>query len=85
MTEQAGVMDEAAKYVKSAGRMVFVTCSLFAEENEDRVKAFLGRNESFSVAPIAGFDKLKTAEGYLRTSPLSAGTDGFFAALLERK
>ena len=85
MTEQAGVMDEAAKYVKVGGRMIYVTCSMFGEENEDRVKAFLGRNDAFSVAPIAGFDKLKTPEGYLRTSPLSAGTDGVFAALLERK
>jgi 16S rRNA (cytosine967-C5)-methyltransferase len=85
MTEQAGVMDEAARYVKAGGRMIYVTCSMFGEENEDRVKAFLGRNDAFSVAPVAGFDKLKTPEGYLRTSPLSAGTDGFFAALLERK
>ena len=84
MTEQAGVLDEAARYVKSGGRLIYVTCSVLADENEDRVKAFLGRNPGFAVKAIDGFDKHRTAEGYLRLTPLSAGTDGFFAAVLER-
>jgi 16S rRNA (cytosine967-C5)-methyltransferase len=84
MTEQAGVMDDAAKYVKPGGRMIYVTCSIFAEENEERVEAFLERNPKFRSVPIEGFDKFLTKGGYLRTTPLSAGTDGFFAAVLEQ-
>jgi len=84
MTEQAGVLDDAARFVKTGGRLIYVTCSVLADENEDRVKAFLGRNPAFAVKPIGGFEKHRTAEGYLRLTPLSAGTDGFFAAILER-
>lgn len=84
MTEQAGVLDEAQRFVKPGGRLIYVTCSVLADENEDRVKAFLGRNPAFAVKPVDGFEKHRTAEGYLRLTPLSAGTDGFFAAVLER-
>jgi len=63
--------------------MIYVTCSIFAEENEERVEAFLERNAKFRAVPVEGFDKFLTKDGYLRTTPLSAGTDGFFAAVLE--
>jgi 16S rRNA (cytosine967-C5)-methyltransferase len=84
MTEQAGVLDDAAKYVKPGGRLIYVTCSVFAEEDEERVEAFLGRNAVFKTTPVQGFEKFRTPEGFLRVTPLSAGTDGFFAAVLER-
>lgn len=84
MTEQAGVLDDAAKFVKAGGRLVYATCSLLAEEDEERVEAFLRRNPAFHIKPIAGFDKFKTTAGFLRLTPLSAGTDGFFAAVLEQ-
>jgi 16S rRNA (cytosine967-C5)-methyltransferase len=83
MAEQDGVLDQAATFVKSGGRIVFATCSLLAEENEDRVAAFLARTPGFSVRPVP-FAQFATPEGYLRLTPLSAGTDGFFAAVLVR-
>jgi 16S rRNA (cytosine967-C5)-methyltransferase len=71
--------------VKAGGRMVYVTCSLLTDENEDRVAGFLERHPEFSVKPIAlpGVEHV-TPEGYLRLTPYRAGTDGFFAAVLER-
>ena len=84
MTEQAGVMDDAAKFVEPGGRMVYATCSVFAEENEERVEAFLSRNPDFRPVPIEGFDRFRTKDGFLRMTPLSAGTDVFFGAVLER-
>ena len=69
--EQDAVLDQASAFVKAGGRLVYVTCSLFAEENEDRVAAFLGRAEGFA----------QTGEA-MRLSPLSARTDGFFACVL---
>lgn len=69
--EQAAVLDQAAAFVKPGGRLVYVTCSLFAEENEDKIAAFLARAEGFA----------QTGEA-MRLSPLSAGTDGFFACVL---
>src|SRR5439155_8334746 len=41
MAEQDAVLAAAGNYVKPGGRLIYVTCSLFAEENEDRVAAFL--------------------------------------------
>ena len=84
--EQDAVLADAADFVKPGGRLIYVTCSLLAEENEDRVAAFVERHPGFSVKPItlAGVEQHVTPEGYLRLTPKSAGTDGFFAAVIER-
>lgn len=83
--EQDSVLEDAATFVKAGGRMIYVTCSLLTEENEDRVAAFLERHPEFTVRPIAldGVTHV-TPEGYLRLTPHRAGTDGFFAAVLQR-
>jgi len=84
--EQDAVLADASDFVKPGGRLIYVTCSLLAEENEDRVAAFVERHPGFSVKPItlAGVEQHLTPEGYLRLSPHRAGTDGFFAAVIER-
>ncbi|HEX7758614.1 MAG TPA: RsmB/NOP family class I SAM-dependent RNA methyltransferase [Caulobacteraceae bacterium] len=85
MAEQDAALDGAAAFVKPGGRLVYVTCSLFAEENEDRVAAFLARTPGFAVVPAAGpADAFLTGEGFLRLTPRSAGTDGFFVAVMAR-
>jgi 16S rRNA (cytosine967-C5)-methyltransferase len=85
IVEQDTVLDGAAAFVKGGGRLIYVTCSLFAEENEDRVAAFLARTPGFAVIPAAGVaDEFLTGEGYLRLTPRSAGTDGFFVAVIQR-
>jgi 16S rRNA (cytosine967-C5)-methyltransferase len=83
--EQDSVLEDASTFVKGGGRMVYVTCSLLVDENEDRVAGFLARHPEFTVKPIAldGVEHV-TPEGYLRLTPHRAGTDGFFAAVLER-
>src|SRR5215217_5006265 len=86
MAEQDTVLDQAAPLVKPGGRLVYVTCSIFAEENEDRVAAFLARNSSFTARPITlePVAEHVTPQGFLRLTPRTAATDGFFVALLER-
>jgi 16S rRNA (cytosine967-C5)-methyltransferase len=99
MAEQDAVLAEAAAYVKPGGRMVYVTCSVLAEENEDRVAAFLDAQPGFARADVlesvresglaepGGLQALaarRTVAGFLRLSPASFGADGFFVALLER-
>jgi 16S rRNA (cytosine967-C5)-methyltransferase len=85
MAEQDAVLAAAAAFVKPGGRLVYVTCSLFAEENEDRIAAFLARNGAFTPEPVVGVaDAHVTAKGFLRLTPLAAGTDGFFVAALRR-
>ncbi|NBB15069.1 methyltransferase domain-containing protein [Caulobacter sp. SLTY] len=85
LNEQRKVLDQASEFVKPGGRMVYVTCSFFAEENEQQVEAFLARNSAFKLSKIDLFPDFTTPQGYLRLSPRKAGTDGFFAALLDRK
>jgi 16S rRNA (cytosine967-C5)-methyltransferase len=85
LNEQRKVLDQASEYVKPGGRMVYVTCSFFAEENEQQIEAFLARNDAFKLRKLDLFPDFTTAQGYLRLSPRTAGTDGFFAALLDRK
>lgn len=87
MADQDSVLDVGATFTKPGGRLVYVTCSLLPEENEDRVAAFLERASGFSLRPATDNPEITdqlTAEGYLRLSPLSSGTDGFFVAVLER-
>ncbi|HZC15379.1 MAG TPA: RsmB/NOP family class I SAM-dependent RNA methyltransferase [Caulobacteraceae bacterium] len=87
MAEQDEVLAAAGDYVKPGGRLVYVTCSLLAEENEDRVAAFLAAHPGFSseATQVEGAEAWLTEEGFLRLTPLNAGTDGFFVAVLRRK
>ncbi|HEY9217222.1 MAG TPA: MFS transporter, partial [Phenylobacterium sp.] len=87
IAEQDRVLDQGAVFVKPGGRMVYVTCSVLAEENEDRVAAFLQRAEGFEVRAATADPALAqwlTPEGFLRLSPRRSATDGFFVAVLER-
>lgn len=86
MADQDGVLDLGVGFVKPGGRIVYVTCSILPDEDEDRVAAFLARTPGFRVKPATDDPQLEqylTAEGYLRLSPKSAQTDGFFVAVLE--
>ena len=88
LPKQAAILDDAARLVRPGGRLVFATCSLLLEENEAQVDAFLTRHPEFAAVELgrawpAGWPApaLGTA---LSLTPRSHGTDGFFAAVLER-
>lgn len=90
--DQQQAIQNAALYVKSGGRLLYVTCSLLKAENEDRIAAFCAENPDFrvvdpaDVARDAGLPMLvERANGVgLRLTPATTGTDGFFIALLRR-
>jgi 16S rRNA (cytosine967-C5)-methyltransferase len=95
--EQETVLERAAALVKPSGRITYVTCSVLAEENNDRVKAFLARHAEFSVEKPADVVKvlgeraylfaravLISDEGLLMT-PRRTDTDGFFVSVLRRQ
>jgi 16S rRNA (cytosine967-C5)-methyltransferase len=87
MADQDAVLDAGAPFVKPGGRMVYVTCSVLPEEDEDRVAAFLARTPGFASAPATADTKLTqylTPGGFLRLTPRTSGTDGFFVAVLEK-
>lgn len=91
--EQAGILDAAATCVKPGGRLVYVTCSVFAEENERQVEAFLGRRAGFMPEDHVVLwrrscdlpeEVASIGSAGIRLSPLRTGTDGFFIAALRR-
>jgi 16S rRNA (cytosine967-C5)-methyltransferase len=86
IAEQDAVLASAAPFVKPAGRLIYVTCSLLAEENEDRVAAFVAAQPDFAVEPVllSGVEQWRTEAGFLRLTPRKAATDGFFVASLVR-
>lgn len=83
---QADILDKVADKVKAGGRLVYATCSLFAEENEKQVELFIARHPEYSVLPLA--QALESGASvpndgpYLRLFPKDHATDGFFAAVL---
>lgn len=88
---QQEILEKVKGAVKHGGRLVYATCSLFREENEDQVDTFLKNNPDFKRVPVeqawndAGLETPCPVSGdYLRLSPKNHGTDGFFAATLER-
>jgi 16S rRNA (cytosine967-C5)-methyltransferase len=92
LSGQDALLAQGALKVRPGGRLVYATCSMLPCENEDRISAFLSAHEAFSVAPAASFwSNLRNNEApppgldrFFHASPLSTGTDGFFAAVLVR-
>lgn len=84
---QARILASAARLVKPGGRLVYATCSLLCEENEDQVAAFLAANPAFRLLPLPEAEPRLAPAGspYLSLTPARHGTDGFFAALLIRQ
>ncbi len=96
---QTKILQSAARLVKSGGRLVYATCSLLQEENEAIARAFSAANTDFvpmevgellAAQKIENAETLCSAEGeatarYLRMWPQVHQTDGFFAAVWQRR
>ncbi|MFT8719769.1 RsmB/NOP family class I SAM-dependent RNA methyltransferase [Acetobacter sp.] len=85
--KQAEILDRAAALVRPGGRLVYATCSILNDENRDQITAFLSRHPAFALAlPDAEeVPQAFAASSMLSLTPAQNGTDGFFAAILERK
>ena len=94
MSLQDRILASAARLTKPGGCLVYVTCSLLREENEDRITALLSRREDYKIVPISkiwneqvtvkGGGECPTNLEMLRLTPKEHNTDGFFAAVLMR-
>lgn len=96
--KQTAILQSASRMVKSGGRLVYATCSVLPQENEEIAKAFSAANPEFEALPAGDVlaelkvqDAQKLCSGgengalYLRLWPHLHATDGFFAAIWQKK
>ena len=86
---QEKILDNAKKYVKPGGIIIYSTCTIGNPENLDRIHKFLGKNREFQ---LIGFEDLicskenmeSSKEGYIELFPHIHRTDGFFIAKVQK-
>jgi len=86
--KQANILEAAARLVRPGGRVVYATCSLLAAENEAIVDAFLAKHPDFALTPASSVlakQGIVVDGDTLRLLPHRHGTDGFFAAVLDKR
>lgn len=98
--DQAMILRTACNYVKPGGRLVYVTCSFLVEENEDQVAGFLADRADFEEEDAAEHAirsgqltdagarlvrRCRRPDGSVRLTPKTAGSDGFYMAVMRRK
>lgn len=91
--KQQAILASAARLVKPGGRLIYATCSLLEDENERIAEAFAESHRDFAPLPAAAvLEQAKVADAqqlvtgpYLRLWPHRHATDGFFAAVWERR
>jgi 16S rRNA (cytosine967-C5)-methyltransferase len=87
---QRNILDSAWRLVKPGGRLIYATCSLLAEENEAQIEAFLSERADFKRVPVGEVwasaigGACPATSDTLSLTPAQHGTDGFFAAVVER-
>jgi 16S rRNA (cytosine967-C5)-methyltransferase len=86
--QQAAILASASRLLKKGGRLVYATCSFLPEENQLIVQAFLATHADFALRPVSEvLQQYKIGlemQDYFELRPHLHGTDGFFAAILER-
>lgn len=87
-TTQRQILENAAKYLKVGGAMVYSTCTLFEEENENVVHDFLEKNVDFVLEHVIGLEKIDGGKyldnkGMIQILPHDE-YDGFFIAKIRR-
>ncbi len=83
----ADILDSAAVCLKKGGRLVFSTCTVSEQENEEQVAAFLARHKDFSLQPLKRLEGLGFSEpgsGMAQLLQGVHGSDGFFLALMRK-
>ena len=84
---QYKILENAAKYLKIGGSLVYSTCTIETEENEKIILKFLKEHNEFETVDISSYfknEKASAKKGYVTLYPNADGTDGFFIAKLEK-
>ena len=83
--QQNQILMNAARLLKRGGRLVYSTCSVEAEENEEVLRRFVTGTGDFEQIALENSAAAVSASGSLRTWPQRQGTDGFFIAAFRRR
>ena len=86
---QRAILSACAQYVKPGGRLIYSTCTISQEENDQNIDWFLEHNRQFSQVNLAAVlpERLmsRARDGRLQLFPHLDCIDGFFLAVLERE
>lgn len=81
---QYAILEASANYLKAGGILVYSTCTVLPEENEENIEKFLSAHPEFEAVDFTVLGR-ESEGGMLSLSPDIDGTDGFFIAKLRRK
>ena len=81
---QFAILQNCCRYVKDGGVLIYSTCTIFPEENEQNVARFLASHPEFSPEDFS-FGGICSKDGMLTLTPDEHGTDGFFIAKLVKR
>lgn len=88
---QLEILETAYEKVKIGGRIIYITCSILTDENEAVIHKFMAEKNNLALVNIKEIWQHKIgapypckSEKFLRLSPLTTGTDGFFMCVIEK-
>ena len=82
---QSAILDNAARYVRPGGTLLYSTCTILPEENEEVTDAFLGAHPEFSRERFSLPSPIGSAEGQTTLWPYLHDTDGFYICRMARR
>ncbi len=85
---QRNILDTCANYVKPGGALIYVTCTIILQENENQIEAFLKRRADFSLDSLSDYlpkGLLGPCLGMVQLLPGKSGIEGFFIARMVRE
>jgi 16S rRNA (cytosine967-C5)-methyltransferase len=81
-TLQLDLLTNAARFLKVGGALIYSTCSILPQENEDVIESFLETHSNFVIEPARDFTPI--GDTFLKILPGDFHTDGIFAARLKK-
>lgn len=81
---QRDILENVSRYVKTGGTLLYSTCTVRPEENEDVVRSFLSAHPPYTYEDFTLPGGFVSAGGMLQLWPQRSGTDGFFIAKMRR-
>ena len=82
---QMDILENAATYVRPGGVLIYSTCTVLPEENEEITEAFLAKHIDFTLERFSLPLPIGACNGHLTLWPQRYGTDGFYICRMRRK